>query len=51
MTQKELAKRLKTSQATVSAWLSGRVPDLESALLIESEVGIPVAHWKKAASR
>ena len=48
VTQEALAKRLNTSQTTVSAWLAGRMPDLKSALLIESEAGIPVAHWSEA---
>jgi plasmid maintenance system antidote protein VapI len=46
LSQLELADRLGVSTASVCRWISGeRTPSLEMALLLETELCIPVESW------
>lgn len=52
LSQRALAAKVERSEPTVSLWLSGEnVPDLASALLVESVAGVPVKAWLEKPHR
>lgn len=50
--QRSLEKRLGVSGGIVSRWLAGeRTPNLDSALMLEDMLGIPVRVWSTVDER